>query len=383
MHKKSFILISILLVINLIAVSCSSKKTSMESGEVLSPSAKNESASNATENSDETDKTDKPVESDKPVEIDNWDETDKTNETNKSDIPTQTDTSSSSDSSSLNEKLSDRIPNEYTLILKEHRGTIEQISYQTHDYFGDNSEITKPAYVYLPYGYDEEEQYNVLYLMHGIGGNEKEWGMYNDVSKVKIMLDNLIENGDIEPFIVVAPNGRSSADYADTSSDYSSFYQFGKELRNDLIPYIEANFATYADYKEDGYDMTAARDHRAMGGLSMGGMQTINIGMCECLDIISNFGAFSAAPTTNTSVKIVDCLKSFEEYDINCFYNICGSADNIAWPSATAAVTRITSLTDRLKEGDNYFWQEVEGGVHDFNVWYLGFYNYARIIFKK
>ena len=276
---------------------------------------------------------------------------------------------------------SDIIPAQYLTKRTDSCGSIQHVSYATYDYFGDSSAITKYAYVYLPYDYDESKQYNVLYLMHGIGGSEKEWGLFDDSSKVKIMLDNLIFNGDIEPFIVVAPNGRSSVNFADSSSDHNSFYLFGQELRKDLIPYIESTYSTYAEYDKNGYDLTATRDHRAMAGLSMGGMQTINIGMCEGLDIISYFGAFSACPTTYTSSKIATVLKDYPEYDINYFYNICGTEDSIALASASSAVSNLTSLTDKLTDEENFIWQNVSGG-HDFNVWYLGFYNFAQIVFK-
>lgn len=280
-------------------------------------------------------------------------------------------------------EISYEIPEKYSAIRSEYSGSIQLIYYDTFDYFGDNAPLKKPAYVYLPYGYDEEKQYNVLYLMHGIGGNEKEWGMYHNASTLKAIMDNLVYYGDIEPFIVVVPNGRSSVNYANTNSDHNSFYKFGNELRNDLIPYIDANFAMFAEYNEQGYDLTLAREHRAMGGLSMGAMQTINIGLCESLDIISYFGAFSACPTTNTSAKIVSALDNFKDYDINYFYNICGTADGIAWPHATNAVLNITSLSERLSEDENFKWQEIDGGAHDFKVWYLGFYNYVQLIFKK
>ena len=276
---------------------------------------------------------------------------------------------------------SDSIPEEYLVQRADSCGTIEYISYSTLDYFGDSAAITKNAYVYLPYNYDESTQYNVLYLMHGIGGNEREWGMVDDSSKVKIMLDNLIFNGVIEPFIVVAPNGRSSVNFADSGSDHNSFYVFGQELRNDLIPYIDSTYSTYAEYDENGYDLTATRDHRAMAGLSMGGMQTINIGICESLDIISSFGAFSAAPTSYTASDIATALKDYEEYDINYFYNICGTEDNIAFASASAAVTSLSSLTDKLIDDENFIWQTVSGG-HGFDVWYLGFYNFAQVAFR-
>jgi len=272
------------------------------------------------------------------------------------------------------------IPVRYTKYNKNFSGKIEHIEYPTYDYYGDKSPMTKYAYVYLPKGYDETKQYNVLYLMHGIGGDETEWGMTGSFSKVKLMMDNLAESGDIEPFIVVAANGRSGADFANKNADHNAFYVFGQELRNDLIPYIEANYATYAEYHADGYDMTATRTHRAMAGLSMGGMQTINIGLCECLDLFGWYGAFSAAPTSYSSDVIAEKLKEFpEEYRIHYFYNICGLSDGIALASAKNATRGLTEKTERFTE-QNFMWHEVKG-AHDFQVWYLGFYNFVQLVF--
>lgn len=280
-------------------------------------------------------------------------------------------------------QISEIIPAKYISQRFSECGTIENISYTTYDYFGDGAEIEKHANVYLPYGYDEEKQYNVLYLMHGIGGDENEWGMTGNDSKVKIIMDNLIYNGDIEPFIIVTPNGRSGADFANVNSDYNSFYEFGKELRNDLIPYIESHYATYGQYGEKDYDMKADREHRAMAGLSMGGMQTINIGMCECLDIIGYFGAFSAAPTSYKGGDIVKKIDmQFPDEEIKLFYNICGTNDTIAYQSASAAAKELPQLSERFLEGENYMWQELSGG-HDFVIWYLGFYNFAQMVFDE
>ena len=278
-------------------------------------------------------------------------------------------------------EISDKIPEKYLQYQLKEPGTIEQISYTTYDYFGDGAEITKYANVYLPYGYNTEKKYNVLYLMHGIGGDENEWGMTGSTSEVKRMMDNLIYNGDIEPFIVVTPNGRSSSNFAAQGSDYNSFYEFGKELRNDLIPYIEKTYSIYGEYSEDGYDMSASREHRAMAGLSMGGMQTINIGIGECVDLFGYFGAFSAAPTSNTAAKTAELLKD-KDYEIYYFYNICGTEDNIAYASASAAAKTLSEVCDRFDPDRNFMWQELKG-VHDFKIWYLGFYNFAQIAFDK
>ena len=273
-------------------------------------------------------------------------------------------------------EISDLIPGKYISFRVDEAGTIQHISYPSRDYFGEGSEITKEANVYLPYNYDESKQYNVLYLMHGIGGDEAEWGMTDNMSRVKIIMDNLIYYRDVEPFIVVTPNGRSAKNHAKEGSDYMSFYCFGQELRNDLIPYIESAFSVYSSE-----DPTDSRDHRAMAGLSMGGMQTINIGMCECLDLFGWFGAFSACPTTYTAPEIAQKLKAIPDETIHYFYNICGTTDNIAYASASAAAKDILPLTDRLSS-ENYTWQEKLGG-HDFGIWYLGFFNFARIFSAK
>ncbi|MBO4391170.1 MAG: hypothetical protein J5825_09975 [Lachnospiraceae bacterium] len=275
------------------------------------------------------------------------------------------------------------IPFKYSKLNMKAAGTIEKITYTAHDYAGDGSEITKNANVYLPAGYDPSKKYNVLYLMHGIGGDENEWGMTGYNSKVKIIMDNLAYYGDIEGFIVVTPNGRSAKNHAASGGfeTMGSFYLFGQELRNDLIPYIESHYSTYAEYDENGYDLSASRDHRAMAGLSMGGMQTINIGIGECTDLFSYYGAFSAAPTSNAATKTAELLKD-NTYPIHYFYNICGTEDGTAYASASAAAKNLPDVCDQFVDGENFMWQE-KPGYHDFNIWYLGFYNFAQIAFKE
>lgn len=273
----------------------------------------------------------------------------------------------------------DEIPSEYRQAV-ENGGKIEKFTYPTKDYFGSMADIEKEAYIYLPPNYDENKKYNVVYLLHGIGGDIWEWGMTGDSSDVKKMMDNLILNGDIDPFLVITPNGRSAKDHS-SSSDMQSFYLFGQELRNDLVPYVDEHYSTYADYS-DGYDITAAREHRAIAGLSMGGMQTTNIGLCECLDMFSYFGGFSSCPTTYTAEEIAKRLENFPDYDIKFFYNLCGTDDGVAMWSHSAAMDGLCDLTDKLKDGKNYIWQTRPGG-HDFNIWFLGFFNYAQIVFTQ
>ena len=305
-------------------------------------------------------------------------------ETSYSEDATEAASSEASDSKTDDREptaeIGEHVPPKYTNLRTVDAGTIERITYTAHDYAGDEHEITKEANVYLPAGYSEDKKYNVLYLLHGIGGNEDEWGMNKSTSRVKTIMDNLSYYGDIESFIVVTPNGRAGGSQEDSDSMLNAFYVFGKELRNDLIPYMESHYSTYADYDENGYDMAATRDHRAIAGLSMGGMQTINIGLGECNDLFSYYGAFSAAPTSNIASKTASIIEK-SEYPVNFFYNICGTEDRIAYPSASAAAKTLPAISDAFVDGENFMWQELNG-THDFHIWYLGFYNFAQIVFK-
>ena len=273
-------------------------------------------------------------------------------------------------------EFAEKIPSEYYR-SPDKNGTTLKIHYESKDYAGDGADVTKYAVVYLPPDYSEDNLYDVLVLCNGIGGSENEWGFMNQNSIRRNMLDNLILNGDIPPMIVVMPNGRSTAKYMNASmGNAASFYAFGQELRNDLLPFIDANFATYGSLTPD--DLSASRNHRAMAGLSMGGMQTINIGLCECLDLFSAFGAFSAAPTSYTAVQIAAELNRFPDMPIRYFYSICGLQDGTAYGAASGAAKNLPDYTDRVTEA-NWHWQELKGG-HDFNIWTLGLYNFARVL---
>ena len=268
-------------------------------------------------------------------------------------------------------QIFDAIPVEYRKKC-EYGGKVEQITYVSRNYFGDESKIEKKANVYLPADYTTSKKYKVLYLMHGIGGNENEWGMNSDESVVKKIMDNLTIKGEIEPFIIVTPNGRAGFAAKEGSNEpaHNSFYKFGLELRNHLIPYIDSHYSTYNN-----------RDGRAMAGLSMGGMQTINIGICECLDLISYFGAFSAAPTSYNASKVSSHINANNQFKVNYFYNICGKEDTVAYAAHFDAARLLPRFSDTIIDGENFTWQEKTGG-HDFGIWNLGFFNFAKIFGK-
>jgi endo-1,4-beta-xylanase len=90
------------------------------------------------------------------------------------------------------------------------------------------------------------------------------------------------------------------------------------------------------------------------------------------------FGAFSAAPTSNPAATVAQKLNDFPDYPVRYFYSVCGTKDSTAYGAASAAAKELPKHTDRLTE-ENWHWQERSGG-HDFNIWNLGLYNFARVM---
>ncbi len=138
-------------------------------------------------------------------------------------------------------------------------------------YEEQSEELEKTAYVYLPYGYDEEEQYNVFYLMHGGWSNETTMmGTDRSPSTLKNIVDHAIEDGRMQPMIIVCPTYNNTS--PDDSSDYGLALQltdnYHNELMNDLIPAVESRYSTFAD-DTTPEALTASRDHRAFGGFSL------------------------------------------------------------------------------------------------------------------
>jgi len=146
---------------------------------------------------------------------------------------------------------------------------------------------TNTLNVYLPYGYDKNKKYNVFYFMHGMGDNENTL-LYNDNGETQRLLDNMIQNGDIEPMIIVTPTFNKVS--ADTFYNADHVY---KEIRESVIPFIEGKYSTYAASTSEA-DLKASRMHRAYGGFSMGSVSTW-AAFENCVDIIGYFMPLSGA----------------------------------------------------------------------------------------
>ena len=109
------------------------------------------------------------------------------------------------------------VPQAYKKFNKDYAGRVVEIEYPTYSYADTMEPITKSAYVLLPPKYDENSQYNVLYLMHGVGGDPHEWQITSAFDGIRCAMDNLMYYGEAEHFIIVVPYGRSSANYTDKS----------------------------------------------------------------------------------------------------------------------------------------------------------------------
>lgn len=166
-------------------------------------------------------------------------------------------------------------------------GKLEMIEYDSK-----TVGATRKLNVYTPPGYSADKTYPVLYLLHGIGGDETEWQRF---ATPDMLFDNLIADEKAVPMIVVMPNGRAQKNDRAEGNVFESapaFAVFERDLLDDVIPAIEARYSVQAD-----------REHRALAGLSMGG-QSLNFGLGH-LNQFAWVGGFSSAPNTKKPEELV------------------------------------------------------------------------------
>jgi hypothetical protein len=160
-------------------------------------------------------------------------------------------------------------------------GTLQELTYQTYESFSYRQKsrtLQKRAIVYLPYGYQKDQPYDVFYLMHGGGGDETATlGTSPRPSRFKNVIDHAVAAGDIRPLIIVCPTYNNTNENGRDSNSFSLAMQltenFPNELLNDLIPAVEGRYRTFAATTRRE-DVIASRDHRGFGGFSMGSVAT-------------------------------------------------------------------------------------------------------------
>ena len=283
-------------------------------------------------------------------------------------------------------------------------GVVEHIEF--------DSKVTggkRPASVYLPPGYSPDRKYPVLYLLHGIGGNETHWP---GPGSAGVILDNLIADGKAVPMIVVMPNGRASnkpstlfaagrgpgagpgagaAPAAGAPSggartggppasaaaggapggpggpggeamavEFEAYAAFERELLGDLVPFIEARYSVAAD-----------RTHRALAGLSMGGGQSLNFGLNH-VDMFAWVGGFSSAPNTKAPAELLPVPDVARRLEL--LWVSCGNEDGLF--DISAGVHKY--LTEHNVPHRWY----IDAGAHTFPVWKNDLYHFASLLFK-
>ncbi len=244
-----------------------------------------------------------------------------------------------------------------------YQATIPHSTTEVVSYYSSVAGASKNTRILLPPGYTRDSTYNVLYLLHGIGGDINEW-YYNGVPHY--ILDNLYANGNVTPMIVVLPDGRAM-DNDIPITDYfapevvEAFAQFEFELIRDLIPFIDTS-----------YSVKPGREARAIAGLSMGGGQALNFGLAH-LDTFAWVGAFSPAPNTKPADSLFPDLAG-DTAKISALWLSCGSEDGLLW------VTQNTHDFLTQNNIDHYYLIE-QGKGHDWTVWKPGLYHFAQRIF--
>ena len=220
---------------------------------------------------------------------------------------------------------------------------------------------TRKVNVYTPPGYDKGKTYPVLYLLHGIGGDETEWQRF---ASPNLLLDNLLAAGKAVPMILVLPNGRAQKNDRAEGNVYAAapaFAAFERDLLDDLVPFIEARYSVQADAR-----------HRGVAGLSMGGGQSLNFGLGN-LDTFAWVGGFSSAPNTKSPAQLLPD-PSVAKAKLKLLYLSCGNKDGLFNISQ--------GVHGYLKEkGVPHVWN-VDGHGHDPAHWRNNLYYFLQKVFR-
>jgi enterochelin esterase family protein len=217
-----------------------------------------------------------------------------------------------------------------------------------HEYVSRSLGRRRPLRVYTPPGYDKDgSSYPVLYLLHGSGDNEATWTSFG---RAHFIADNLLAQGKARPMIIVMPDGHAAA-----AGGAKNLEAFGKDLLEDVMPFVEATYRTKAD-----------REHRAIVGLSMGGGQSLSVGLCH-LDRFAWVGGFSAA-IANPESGIAPALgdPAAANAKLRLLFIACGKEDRL--------VEHAQKLSELLQAKELRHELKITEGNHSWPVWrrYLG-----------
>lgn len=227
-------------------------------------------------------------------------------------------------------------------------------------YYSSVDSIWKDMMVYLPpcYHKSSDKKYPVLYLQHGGGEDQRGWA---NQGRTDIILDNLIAEGKAVPMVIVMSDGNSR--------------DFTTELINDCIPLVESTYRVSSD-----------SDDRALAGLSMGGIQTLNAIM-DHPELFRYAGVFSSGWWANANApagmgrgvekyykRLADDPKAFND-NFKQFWLSMGGKEDIAYNNCQTMMKRFDDL------GIKYSYFETPGG-HTWPVWRESIYRFAQLLFR-
>lgn len=244
-------------------------------------------------------------------------------------------------------------------------------------YFSKSTNSTRRCFVYTPPDYDKDpsKRYPVLYLQHGAFEDETGWG---NQGRTNLILDNLLAAGKCKPFIVVMdnggnnfgggprpggprPGGSAPAPGGGGGRPRFDVSGFGKIMTEELIPFIDANYRTIAD-----------QPHRAMAGLSMGGMQTKQITLAN-LDKFSHIGLFSGGSIAANDPALAD--PSAFKQKVKVLFVSYGSKEN------TASAKANHEALEKLDIKNTYY--ESPGTAHEWQTWRRSLHQFAPLLFQE
>ena len=220
-------------------------------------------------------------------------------------------------------------------------------------FWSESTKQCRRAFVYTPPTYDKDAKtsYPVLYLQHGWGEDETAWMTQGHAN---LIMDNLIAEGKIKPFIVVCTYGMTNEMGFGGGGRGAAAQNFEKVLCDELIPYVDANFRTIAK-----------KESRAMAGLSMGGMETHSITLARP-ELFNYYGLLSGGVYTPEEIK--------DKKQVKYIFLSCGSKEG---------PDRIKSAVDTLKAaGFNAESHISEGTAHEFLTWRRALRQMALSLFK-
>ncbi|MGA0556928.1 alpha/beta hydrolase-fold protein [Larkinella sp. VNQ87] len=231
------------------------------------------------------------------------------------------------------------------------------------------------AFVYTPPGYDAnpKKRYPVLYLLHGAGENERGWSLQGHVNAI---LDNLIAEGKAKPMIVVMDNG-----YATAKGDTPAATNTPNDMMKRAATLEQVYMKDILPTMETAYRIQPGRENRAMAGLSMGGLQTMLIGMNHT-ELFSHYGFFSGAIFGNMLAEPKTAFNGVFA-DAKAFNNKV----KLLWFGAGSEEKQfVTMATDTRKKladlGIQSTYYESPGTFHEWHTWRRCFREFAPLLFK-